>query len=192
MNDEGLKHILTVCLCVLFSIIWQIITSNHAHFLLHFFKPKTIQQNTIIEHTASRVALNNQLEVFLKAKQANNSNFAFFNPTDVLHGYYLYLRGKYSRNDEDQNNVSPKEGSGDGNDSDGCNPLSGLLGGYSSSSNESEGPLENEDNSNIKDSTCENERQDENDDDIRSEEQERKRKADRLERLRIWKESRSG
>jgi hypothetical protein len=108
-----------------------------------------------------------------------------------LHGYYLYLKGKYSRNVDDENNVPPKDGSDDRKDAGGGNPLSGLLGGYSSSSEESICPSENLDNSSIKskdmrDST------DENNDDILSKERERKRKANRLEKLRIWKESRSG
>ncbi len=149
-----------------------------------------MQQNTIIDHTASRVASNYQLEVFLKVKQANNPNFAFFNSKDELHGYYLYLRGKYSRNAKDKNIVLRRAGSDDGKGGDGGNPLSVLLGGYSSSSEESRCPSENLDNSSVKSKA--NDSTDGNNDDIRSEEQERKRKADRLERLRIWKESRSG
>jgi hypothetical protein len=150
-----------------------------------------MQQNNIIDHTASRVALNNQLEVFLKVKQANNPNFAFFNSKDELHGYYMYLRGKYSRNAKDKNIVLRKTGSDGGKRDDGGNPLSGLLGGYSSSSEESRCPSENLDNSSVKSKDAKHAK-DGNNDDIRSEEQERKRKADRLERLRIWKESRSG
>ena len=159
-----------------------------------------MQQNTIIEHTASRVARTIQLEVFLKVKQANDAAFAFLNPTNELHEYYLYLRGKYSRIAEDRKTDPLKEGGDDdGEDVHGVNTLSGLLGGYSSSSEEEcEGPSKNDDNSNIKDcrsakdSTDGNERQAENNDGIQSEEQERKRKADRLEKLRIWKETRLG
>ena len=147
-----------------------------------------MQQNNIIDHTASRVALNNQLEVFLKVKQANNPNFAFFNAKDELHEYYLFLRGKY----RDQSIVLPKEeGRYDGNDVNGDNPLSCLLGGYSSSfSEESVCPSEKIDESGMQSSDARG-ATDENKDLVRSEEQERKRKADRLVRLRIWKESRS-
>ena len=123
--------------------------------------------------------------------------FAFLNPTNELHEYYLYLKGKYGRIAEDRKTESLKEGGDDDvEDVHGVNPLSGLLGGYSSSSEEEcEGTSKSDDNSNIKDSRGAkdsidgNERQPENNDIIQSEEQERKRKADRLERLRIWKET---
>jgi len=183
-------------LCVPFPSSLAISLRLIAFFLLTSRQPRTMHQNTIIEHTASRVASATQLEVFLKVKQANDAAFAFLNPTNELHEYYLYLREKNGRIAEDRKTDPLKEG---GEDVHSVNPLSGLLGGYSSSSEEEcEGPSKNDDNSNTtdcrgaKDSADGNERQAANNDGIQSEEQERKRKADRLERLRIWKETRSG
>mmetsp|Transcript_29845 Transcript_29845/g.63302 ORF Transcript_29845/g.63302 Transcript_29845/m.63302 type:complete len:171 (-) Transcript_29845:3496-4008(-) len=161
-----------------------------------------MRHNTIIEHTSSRIVLNNQLEVFLKVKQANNADFSFLNPSDELHRYYLYLKVKHSSNgeNENKNDLTNKD-----TDNESDNPLSGLLGGYSSSSEESSGPTKNDNNSTTEESEGKDvtsslnkdhkaQHNDEGKDPkqipTRSDAQDRKRKADRLERLRHWKESR--
>ena len=166
-------------------------------FAYHFFndaQPKTVRQNNMITLTAARIASNTQLEVFLKVKQASNVDFSFLNPTDELYEYYLYLKGKHCNTTSNTKNDSGDNKKG-GNDSDASdNPLSGLLGGYaSSSSDEEEGMKTLEE----KKDTCSNNNEDNcptgaqkpggtSDD----EQEDRKRKADRLKRLKAWKESR--
>ena len=160
-------------------------------------QPKTIKDNTIIEHTASRIAANNQLEVFLKVKQATNADFAFLQPSDELHRYYQHLKEKYSSKLEGAK--ASRKNDSDGNSSEhdepGGNSLSGLLGGYSSSSSD-----ESSVKSNIKQSAKRDETKDtasadgdgdqpKEGDNQQSNEQNRKRK-ERLERLAKWKESR--
>lgn len=158
-------------------------------------KPKTARHNTIIEHTASRIASNNQLEVFLKVKQADNEDFSFLNPSDDMHQYFQCLKKRHGS----KKTASKKE---DSDDSDASgNPLSGLLGGYASSSDESsDGESKRCVEPNVKADdpkkvdkiiATEAVRDEAGEKGVgKSEEQDRKRKADRLERLRIWKESR--
>ena len=150
-----------------------------------------MRHNTIIDKTASRIASNNQLEVFLKVKQSSNSEFAFLHPSDELHRYYLYLKEKHSAN-----NASNK----DGDDSDAPdNPLSNLLGDYASSSDENDVDKKPESKTaDNKSSSEDNEQQGKDTDegenthvDSQSAEQDdKKRKAERLQRLQIWKQSR--
>ena len=174
-------------------------------------QPKTTRHNNIIELTASQIASNNQLEVFLKVKQANNVDFAFLNPKDELHKYYLHVKAKHSnsKNDSTINEMSKgKDGSDDNNTSD--NPLSGLLGGYASSSSSSDESSSADSgkkdgiSSTTTNDDCEGKTKEisldkgngpQPDIDTKppsslSDELDRKRKADRLERLKAWKESR--
>ncbi|KAL9179737.1 hypothetical protein ACHAXT_007707 [Thalassiosira profunda] len=155
--------------------------------------PKTARQNTIIEHTASRIASNPQLEVFVKVKQGANADFSFLQPSDELHAYYLHLKEKRSNNRKDED-CSNKRECGD-SDGEPDNPLSGLLGGYGSSSDESSSPVKNgmatigaegegactETQTSRIDQNAEAASQ--------ASEVDKKRKADRMERLRAWKES---
>mmetsp|Transcript_52505 Transcript_52505/g.111551 ORF Transcript_52505/g.111551 Transcript_52505/m.111551 type:complete len:166 (+) Transcript_52505:988-1485(+) len=153
-----------------------------------------MRQNTIIEHTVSRIALNNQLEVFLKVKQATNTDFSFLHSSNELHRYYLYLKEKNSNNGEHDGGPAKEEG-GDDSSIESKNPLSGLLGDYASSDEEGMSPTENntvtsyESKSKIE----ENRLQDEDEGEgiqVEPSEAESTRKAERLERLRVWKESR--
>lgn len=151
-------------------------------------KPKTARLNTIIEHTASRIALNNQLEVFLKVKQAANADFSFLNPSDDLHGYYQYLKGKSSA----FKNNNANEGASANVDSDSsASGIAGLLGNYASSSDESDCNNEVKDGATTSTNATISKDVDREgctggggDEDI-----DKKRKAERLERLRRWKES---
>jgi len=185
------------------------------YYSTYHVQPKTTRHNNIIELTASRIASNNQLEVFLKVKQANNVDFAFLNPKDELHKYYLHVKAKHgdSKNDGSINEmIKGKDDSEDNNTSD--NPLSGLLGGYasssssSSSSSDESSPADSGKKDGISSTTtnddCEGKTKEtfldkgngaQPDIDTKppsslSDEQDRKRKADRLERLKAWKESR--
>lgn len=153
-----------------------------------------MRHNNIIELTASRIATNNQLEVFLKVKQASNVDFSFLNPSDDLHRYYLYLKEKHNPN-------KAKDEEEDGSDASG---LAGLLGGYASSSDSDSScsPEKKKDtkcsslNDGKKDTVNTEQHNDTGTTDAKLDssdsvpsEQDRKRKADRLERLRVWKES---
>ena len=161
-------------------------------------QPKTTRHNNIMELTTSRIAANNQLEVFLKVKQASNPDFSFLNPSDDLHRYYLYLKEKHTPN-------KAKDEEEDGSDDSNTSGLAGLLGGYASSSDSSCSPEKKND---TKCSSPDNGKKDTVDAEQHttttagttdakpassssslSSEQDRKRKADRLERLRVWKES---
>jgi len=148
--------------------------------------PKTRRHNTIIEHTASRIALNNQLEVFLKVKQAGNNDFSFLNPSDELHGYYLCLKEKCGNNKKEEKEHDITKNDGHSSDNESVNPLLGLLGDYgSSSSDESTSPTKDEFagkggnllQGKIDDEGSQNQGKDD-----------KKRKAKRMERLRLWKE----
>ena len=182
------------------------------YYSTYHVQPKTTRHNNIIELTASRIASNNQLEVFLKVKQANNVDFAFLNPKDELHKYYLHVKAKHSnsKNDSTINEMSKgKDGSDDNNTSD--NPLSGLLGGYASSSSSSDesssadsGKKDGISSTTTTNDDCEGKTKETSldkgngaqpDIDTKptsslSDELDRKRKADRLERRKAWKESR--
>jgi len=154
-----------------------------------------MRQNTIIEHTASRIALNNQLEVFLKVKQAANADFSFLNPSDELHRYYLHTKEKFGNNNKKDNGIPKKEGSGESSD-DSNNPLSGLLGDYDSSSDDEDTCSTKKEEIGIE-SKGKNEEKPSHDNEDGGEcpqaepsPQDRKRKAERLERLRVWKETR--
>jgi hypothetical protein len=184
--------------------------SVHVVAILYAVQPKTTRHNNIIELTASRIASNNQLEVFLKVKQANNVDFAFLNPKDELHRYYQHVKAKHGngKNDGSTNEMSTgKDNSDDNSTSD--NPLSGLLGGYASSSSSCDGSSSTDlgkkdgissTSTNIeckgktKETSLEKGNGTQPDKDTKptslSDEQDRKRKADRLERLKAWKESR--
>jgi len=159
-----------------------------------------MRHNTIIEHTASRSASNNQLEVFLKVKQDGNTDFSFLNSSDGLHRYYLYLKEKYRKANDALKNNEDDDVDSDSDASD--NPLSGLLGGYLSSDDESNGPTSKEnaatgDNSESKqeplssggDSSGVDVKSNEGDTSVeaKSKEEDKERKADRLERVRLWK-----
>ena len=153
-------------------------------------KPKTARQNTIIEHTVSRIASNPQLEVFVKVKQGANADFSFLHASDELHAYYLHLKG---------NNALPDKGcaqKSSDSDDETDNPLSGLLGGYASSSDESCSPVKNGMATTGKSegkSTDSNIQTDGIEQCAEAGSQpsdlDKKRKADRMERLRAWKES---
>lgn len=157
-------------------------------------QPKTVRQNNMITLTAARIASNTQLEVFLKVKQASNVDFSFLNPTDELYEYYLYLKGKHCNATSNINkNDSGDNKKGENNSDTSDNPLSGLLGGYaSSSSDEEEGTKISEE----KKDTCLNNNEDncptgaQKPGGTSDDEQDRKRKANRLKRLKAWKESR--
>jgi len=171
---------------------------RHKSYIIVFAKhkqPKSMRHNNIIELTASRIATNNQLEVFLKVKQASNTDFSFLNPSDDLHRYYLYLKDKHTPN-------KAKDEEGDG--SDDASGLVGLLGGYASSSDSdlSCSPEKKKDTSSSLDDgkkdtvdtehhtvTETTDAKPASSSDSLPSEQDRKRKADRLERLRVWKES---
>ena len=122
--------------------------------------------------------------MFVKVKQGANADFSFLQSSDELHAYYLYLKEKRSLPD---NSCSKKSS---GSDGEPANPLSGLLGGYASSSDESNSPAKNDVATVGKsegDSTCtENQACRES----QASELDKKRKAERMERLRAWKESR--
>jgi hypothetical protein len=146
-----------------------------------------------MEKTASRIASNNQLEVFLKVKQSSNSDFAFLHPADELHRYYLYLKEKHS--------VKYSSTNKDGDDSDNSpgNPLSNLLGDYASSSDESDVDKKPESKTADNKSSSEDNQQPGKDadegenthvDSQSSEQDDKKRKAERLQRLQIWKQYR--
>lgn len=130
--------------------------------------PRTMRQHNIIELTAARVVENPQLEILLKLKQANNNDLAFINPLDDLHQYYLFLKGKCSGKTQAATDevvveaCSKKEVSG----------LGGLLAAYASSSEESDEVEESKEDASIP-----------------PEQNEQKRKAERMARLRQWKES---
>ena len=160
-----------------------------------------MRHNNIIELTASRIATNNQLEVFLKVKQASNSDFSFLNPSDDLHRYYLYLKDKHNPN-------KAKDEEEDGRDASNASGLAGLLGGYASSSDSDSSCCSSEKkkdtSSSLNDGKKDTVNAEQHNDttttettdikpasssDSLSSEQDRKRKADRLERLRVWKES---
>lgn len=144
-----------------------------------------MRHNIIIEHTASRIASNNQLEVFLKVKQANNADFTFLNPSDELYAYYRYVKEKHNNNGKNENASKGSEGCDIY-----CNPLSGLLGGYASSSDESTGDNNSIANEAEGKPTTTSLSKDNTQPSTQSDEQDRKRRADRLERLRKWKEAR--
>lgn len=156
-----------------------------------------MRHNNIIELTASRIATNNQLEVFLKVKQASNADFSFLNPSDDLHRYYLYLKEK-----DNPNKAKDEEGDG----SDDTSGLAGLLGGYASSSDSDSSCCSSEKkkdtSSSLDDGKKDTVNTEQHNDTTTgaadskptssgsiSSELDRKRKADRLERLRVWKES---
>lgn len=160
-----------------------------------------MRHNNIIELTASRIATNNQLEVFLKVKQASNADFSFLNPSDDLHRYYLYLKEKHTPN-------KAKDEEEDESDASNVSGLAGLLGGYASSS-DSDSSCSPEKKNDTKRSSLDDGKKDivnaeqhtdttttettdtkpASSSDSLSSDQDRKRKADRLERLRVWKES---
>lgn len=154
-----------------------------------------MRHNAIIEHTTSRIASNNQFEVFLKVKQATNTDFSFLTPSNELHRYYLYLKEKH-RNNGKNANVSTNNQGDCSDENASVNPLSGLLGDYESSSDESTSPTKNDATATGNKSNGkieENQPQDEGKGiqvDSQSCGQDRKRKAERMKRLRLWKESR--
>ena len=159
-----------------------------------------MRRNNIIELTASRIATNNQLEVFLKVKQASNADFSFLNPSDDLHRYYLYLKEKHTPN-------KLKDDEEDESDASNASGLAGLLGGYASSSDsdsscspekkkDTKFSSLNDGKNDTKCSSLDDGKKDTGTTDAKldssdsiSSELDRKRKADRLERLRVWKES---
>lgn len=131
-------------------------------------------------------------------KQASNADFSFLNPSDDLHRYYLYLKEKHNPN-------KAKDEEEDGSDASG---LAGLLGGYASSSDSDSSCCSSEKKNDTKCSSLDDGKMDtinaeQHNDTTTTEttdtkpsssislssEQDRKRKADRLERLRVWKES---
>jgi hypothetical protein len=136
--------------------------------------PRTMRQHNIIELTATRVANNPQLEIFLKLKQSNNTYFSFINPAAALHPYYLHLKGKCSG----ENEASDK---GESPVSDGKSGLDGLLAGYSSE--DTDKAIELKEGS-AAECTASIPQEQKNDG-------EQNRKAERLERLRQWKESKN-
>mmetsp|Transcript_18464 Transcript_18464/g.33928 ORF Transcript_18464/g.33928 Transcript_18464/m.33928 type:complete len:165 (-) Transcript_18464:6-500(-) len=155
-----------------------------------------MRHNAIIEHTTSRIASNNQFEVFLKVKQATNTDFSFLTPSDELHRYYLYLKEKHSNNGKNAN-VSTNNHGDSRDENASVNPLSGLLGDYESSSDESTSLTKNDATAIISDKSNgkieENQHQDEGKGiqvDSQSCRQDKKRKAERMERFRLWKASR--
>merc|ERR1712029_350809 len=151
---------------------------------------------TIIAHTASRIASNNQLEVFLKLKQSSTSDFAFLHPTNPLHGYYRWLVTVNSRSHAEIAPCSRAEnvvGSRVDESNASVNPLSGLLGGYTSSSDDSAQPIKSEKDEPPCSPLCRNEPDadgESNPADNQTSDEKKKRKAERLERLRLWKVSR--
>lgn len=73
--------------------------------------PSTVKVNARIEKTALFISKQGpQMEILIKTKQADNSQFKFLNKDDRLHKYYQYLlsaikSGQYklTQNDEDEN-----------------------------------------------------------------------------------------
>lgn len=65
------------------------------------FQPPTVKMNTIIEKTAEFVANHGaQMEIVIKAKQANNPQFDFLSFTHYLNPFYKHVvkmikSGKY-------------------------------------------------------------------------------------------------
>ncbi|KAL7543989.1 hypothetical protein ACHAXR_013385 [Thalassiosira sp. AJA248-18] len=150
--------------------------------------PKTVRINTIIEHTASRIASNNQLEVFLKVKQSTNVDFSFLHESNDLHKYFLFLKEKYAKSKPGKQGPLDSDNSDDGASG---NALFGLLGDYASSSSDDDSiiPTKNDNSTTSGKSEDREEDRDGEKIDVQSKtnEQDRKRKADRLERLRIWR-----
>lgn len=161
-----------------------------------------MQHNIIIEHTASHIASNSQLEGYLKVKQSGNADFLFLNPSDELHRYYLHLKGKHSNKGASAKDSTNKrdgaDSDADSKSDDSNNPLSGLLGGYASSSDESSPPTKShsenkEDVNSLGENELKPQEKEKGENSLTnksSEKDDKKRKAARLERLRIWKESR--
>lgn len=177
-----------VCICNL----------PHADWHLHE-KPKTMRLGAIIEQTAARIASNNQFEVFLKVKQAGNPAFSFLNDSaDDLHPYFLYLKDKHEDDKSIPDTLTEQPGENalaSTNGETSANPLSGLLGDYASSSDESVNPTTNDEigESNMAQGKTEEVNADHkekgahHDSEKARFDQKRKQRADRLKQ---WKEAR--
>lgn len=60
--------------------------------MLFIFKPKTTKENARIEKTALFVhRQGGQMEILIKAKQADNPQFGFLNQDNVLYKYYRHV-----------------------------------------------------------------------------------------------------
>lgn len=138
--------------------------------------PRTMRHHNIIELTAARVVNNPQLEIFLKLKQADNADLLFINPSNDLHPYYLFLKGKCSSANQVADEGEPFS---DLNRSSG---LDGLLAGYASASSDEETNRVVKPTKDVPVEYNTSIPREQNYD-------ESKRKAERLERLRQWKES---
>lgn len=56
------------------------------------FQPKTVKENARIEKTARFVCKQGpQMEILIKAKQADNPNFSFLNQNDRLYKFYRHV-----------------------------------------------------------------------------------------------------
>ena len=173
----------------------------------------------MIQHTATRIASSSQssqLEVFLKVKQASNVDFSFLNPSNELHQYYLFLKGKCCSTSIKCIDSNSDHGNNRDDGSDHSNNVNkvksdivGLLCCYLSSDEDidaksSDGSKKDDNNAVIEEFEVDEEKNKciitENsahvsdsahgcgrkDDSL----MEQKRKAERLERVRRWKESR--
>jgi len=160
-------------------------------------KPKTQRLGAIIAQTAARIAANRQFEVFLKVKQAGNPSFAFLNPADALHPYFLHLKDTCSKETGEPEVRARRGGEAAAADDDedaGANPLSGLLGDYASSSDDEGADPTEADKMKNRDVVS---RGDDVEDAAETEEGERRqrrsherKRKERAERVKRWKESR--
>ncbi len=171
-----------------------------------------MKQNSIIELTAKRItssSQSSQLEVFLKMKQKNNPDFSFLYPSNALHQYYLHVKEKITKAEErclESEKSGNDEAVGDNSKSPGSERseknagIAGLLGCYSSSSDEDKSETPNQslnvvdESSKMKVSVMHGNDKESN---ISCEENSnvyetdaQKKKSDRLARLRRWKETR--
>lgn len=103
-------------------------------------QPSMKRARDMVRMTAAKCMSAPQLEVLLKVKQANNPDFAFLNPNNECHAYYLWLKEEQERKRKEEESVAKAGG------------LS-LLEMYSSSSEDEESTTAQETNSQLK--TCE-------------------------------------
>ncbi|XP_022219175.2 LOW QUALITY PROTEIN: protein suppressor of white apricot [Drosophila obscura] len=87
--------------------------------------PETMKQHAIIEKTARFIAYQGtQMEILIKAKQSNNSQFDFLTQGGHLQPYYRHLlaaikQAKYAPTPESSTNTEAEPGSGSGLESQG-------------------------------------------------------------------------
>ncbi|BFG00298.1 protein suppressor of white apricot [Drosophila madeirensis] len=96
--------------------------------------PETMKQHAIIEKTARFIATQGtQMEILIKAKQANNSQFDFLTQGGHLQPYYRHVlaaikQAKYAPTPESPSNAEAEPGSGSGPESHGQRTGTGTSG----------------------------------------------------------------